>query len=109
MTKMMDISVNQSIEVHVADTFKQRLLGYMFQKEPKYDALLIRPCSSIHTFFMRFPIDVLFLNEEKIIVKRYLSLKPGKVIMPVKNAKMVLEAEAGGFTNYHIGEKLELK
>jgi len=81
----------------------------MFQKEPKYPSLLIQPCNSIHTFFMRFPIDVLFLSEEKVIIDRRLSLKPGKVLRPVKGAKMVLEAEAGCLTNYKIGEQLEIK
>jgi len=109
MAKTISLTVNKTLEVHVADTFKDRLLGYMFQKEPAYSSLLIQPCSSIHTFFMRFPIDVLFLSEEKVIIRRYLSLKPGKVIMPVKGAKMALEAAAGEFTNYYVGEKLEIK
>jgi len=109
MAKTISITVNKTLEVHVADTFKERLLGYMFQREPKFPSLLIQPCNSIHTFFMRFPIDVLFLSEEKVIIDRRLSMEPGKVIRPVKGAKMVLEAKAGCFTNYNIGEQLEIK
>ncbi|NBG87943.1 DUF192 domain-containing protein [Isachenkonia alkalipeptolytica] len=109
MEKTINITINKTLEVHVADTFKRRFLGYMFQREPKHESLLIQPCNSVHTFFMHFPIDVLFLNAEKVIIKRELSLQPGKVIFPVKGAKMVLEAAAGTFEDYHVDERLEIK
>lgn len=109
MEKTITITVNKTLEVHVADTFKKRLLGYMFQRTPKHDVLLIQPCNSVHTFFMRFPIDVLFLNEENIIIHRRLGVEPGKILKPVKGAIRVLEAAAGTFENYIIGEKLEIK
>ena len=109
MSKTIRLRVNKVVEVYVADTFKERLLGYMFQKEPRYDSLLIQPCNSVHTFFMHFPIDVLFLNKENVIIDRRLGVEPGKMIMPIKEARAVLEGIAGTFEGYEIGEKLEIK
>lgn len=78
----------------------------MFRKKPHHKAIMFKPCSSIHTFFMRFDIDVLFLNENMEVIKKLEALKPGKVIMPVKDAKVVIEAEAGSFNLIIQGEPL---
>ena len=109
MEKTIPLTVNKTLKVHVADTFKKRLLGYMFQRTPKYDVLLIQPCNSVHTFFMGFAIDVLFLSKENVIIHRRRAVEPGKIIMPVEGARRVLEAPAGTFENYVVGEKLEIK
>ncbi len=87
-----------------AKTFLQRLRGYMFYKSPQCDVLMITPCNSIHTFFMYFNIDVLFLDEEMIVIKKELNLGKRKVLTPVKNAIFVLEAKAGMFTDVSIGD-----
>lgn len=94
-------------EVFIANTFINRFLGYMFQKTPHYDAILIKPCDSIHTFFMNFPIDVLFVNNNMEIIRKVENLKPGKVMMPVKNACMVLEGKVGIFKEIDEGDKME--
>lgn len=85
------------IDAYVADTFLKRLLGYMFRREPHHDAILFNPCSSIHTFFMKFDIDVLFIDENMIVIKKIENLRPWKVIMPVKGASIVIEAKTGTF------------
>jgi uncharacterized membrane protein (UPF0127 family) len=49
----------------VADSFFTRLRGLLGRRELSRDeGLLIRPGSSIHTWFMRFPIDVVFLDRD---------------------------------------------
>ncbi|MFA9397888.1 MAG: DUF192 domain-containing protein [Clostridiaceae bacterium] len=94
-------------DVYIADTFKKRFLGYMFQKKPKYDAILIKPCNSIHTFFMKFPIDVIFLNEEMKIVKKIENLQPSKIVFPVKSSVMVMEFKTGSFKNMgNVGDEV---
>lgn len=95
-------------DVLIADTFLRRLKGYMFQKKPKYKAILIEPCNSVHTFFMNFDIDVLFLDENFLVVKKIEALKPRKIIMPIKEAAIVLEGEAGLFENIMIGDRIIL-
>lgn len=77
--------------VYVADSFMKRFLGYMFQKRPQQPAMIFRPCNSIHTFFMRFNIDVLFVNDYMEVVKIVKGVRPWKVIMPVKGATAVIE------------------
>lgn len=53
----------------VADHYFPRLIGLMgAQSLLPGDGLLILPCSSIHTHFMRFPIDVIYVNRENIVV-----------------------------------------
>ena len=53
--------------------------------------LLIRPCSSIHTFFMQFPIDVLFLAKDGMIIKISRGLKPWRLCGCWFGCYMVLE------------------
>jgi uncharacterized membrane protein (UPF0127 family) len=72
------------------------MLGLMFRKGlAEGEALLIDPCSSVHTFFMRFPIDVLFLDKEGRVVKIAAGLKPYRAALG-KGCKRVLEMAAGG-------------
>ena len=42
-------------------------------------AMIIAPCSSVHTFFMKFTIDVAFVDRDGIVLKRYRSLGPWRV------------------------------
>jgi uncharacterized membrane protein (UPF0127 family) len=94
--------------VFVADTFLKRLIGYMFRKEPHHEALMIKPCNSIHTFFMKFNIDVIFVDKDMKVLKKVENLKPGKVIMPVKDAWAVIEGKAGKFKNINIEDKIDI-
>jgi hypothetical protein len=59
------------------------------------EGLMIRPCNSIHTFFMRFPIDVLFVAEDGEIVGLAESLRPYRIGPIVRTAQFVLELPAG--------------
>ncbi len=96
------------INVFIADSFSKRLIGYMFRKRPHYDALLLKPCNSIHTFFMKFNIDVLFLNEDMRIIKKIENLKPGQVVTKIMGAKIVIEAKEGVFKDLKKGYKLNI-
>ena len=54
----------------IADGYWSRFWGLMGRRKLGEDeGLLIEPCSSIHTMFMRFAIDVVFLDRERRIVK----------------------------------------
>ena len=61
-----------------ADSFWSRFLGLMGKKEfPScMDGLIFENCSSIHCFFMRMPIDVIFTDKENKVVKCISGLKP---------------------------------
>ena len=60
-----------------ADTPAKRIKGLLGRKDfPKGQALAIKPCNSIHTFFMRFPIDVLFVSKSNKVIKTISDLVP---------------------------------
>src|SRR3954470_16891693 len=61
---------------------------------PADEGLWINPCRSVHTFFMRFPIDVLFLDPQNIAVARA-TLVPWRLSHWVWSAGSVLELPAG--------------
>jgi Uncharacterized conserved protein len=89
----------------LADTFWNRLCGYMFRKEPHYVGILFKPCSSIHTFFIKFEIDVLFIDKDKKVIKKIEALAPRKIIFHVKDSYYVLEGPKGKFQAVEVGDK----
>lgn len=79
-----------------ATSFKDRFLGLMGRTEFALgEGLLIRPCNSIHTFFMRIAIDAAFLDRDGRIVKRYDALPPWRATSVHFKAHSVLELPAG--------------
>ena len=58
------------------------------------EGLLIRPASSIHMFFMRFPIDAVFLDGDLAVRKVHAELKPWRVAF-ARGAKSVVELASG--------------
>lgn len=104
MTKALIYNSKKIADVYIADTFMKRFLGYLLCKEQHHEAILIEPCNSIHTFLMKFTIDVLFINDNNEIIRKIEQLKPGRVVMPIKGATMVLEARTGLFHACKLGE-----
>lgn len=95
----MKVEVNGktlSYELKIASSFFSRLIGLMFKKGMKdYDGLLIKQCNSIHTFFMFFTIDAIFLNKNNEVIKIYRNLKPWRMTRIVWRASQCLELNAG--------------
>jgi uncharacterized membrane protein (UPF0127 family) len=58
------------------------------------EALLIRPASAIHTFFMRFAIDVVFVDRTGVVLKIVAALRPWRFASS-RGARCVLELSAG--------------
>ncbi|MFQ5895096.1 MAG: DUF192 domain-containing protein [Nitrospinota bacterium] len=82
-------------EVEVASRFWQRLRGLLGRGGlPGGGALWIVPCRSIHTWFMRFPIDVAFLDEG-LRVRRTAARVPPFRVVRTPGARSVLELPAG--------------
>ncbi|WML50535.1 DUF192 domain-containing protein [Neobacillus sp. PS3-34] len=83
-------------QVSIADSFFKRLRGLMFTESlPTGHGLLIKPCRSIHTFFMNYSIDVLYLNEELEVVGMDETVRPAAVGKYQSRAHSVLELPAG--------------
>jgi len=67
-------------QVRVAETFFSRLKGLLGSGGlPAGKALVIRPCNSVHTFGMRYPIDVVFADAQHRVVQTVADMGPGKV------------------------------
>jgi len=79
-----------------ADSFLARGRGLMLAPPlPEGGGLVIDPCNSIHMFFMRYPLDVLFLDDQNRVVFMYRGIKPWRMGRIVKGAKVAVELPAG--------------
>ena len=96
----------------VPRTFLGRGLGLMFRRalEPG-QGMWIVPCNGIHMFFMRFPVDAVFLDRESRVVRLCPNLAPWRVVPMVFGAHSVLELPAGtvGDLDLHQGERLSIE
>jgi len=103
-------SSGDSIHCRRADTFLSRFMGLMGRDRlPEGQGLLIVPCNSIHMFFMKFAIDVAFLDKEYKIVKLVRNLAPGRIIGTVRGAFQAVEVSAGGMPESFVeGARLEV-
>jgi uncharacterized membrane protein (UPF0127 family) len=81
--------------VHEATTTRARLLGLAFLRElPPGHALLIPGCRSVHTFGMRFVLDVVFLDDHGAVLRVERGVGPRRVLY-CRGAFAVLETRAG--------------
>ena len=73
-------------------------------------ALLLDPARAVHSFGMRFPIDVAWLDADLTVI-RTCHLDRNRMTRPVLRARSVLEAEAGAFARWglRVGDQLERK
>ncbi len=100
-----------SEDLSVANTPFSRIKGLLGEKSLEQGkALLIKPCNSIHTFFMSFPIDVIFIDKNNEVVKTISSLKPYRLSAIYFKASSVIELPVGVIqkTNTCVGDRLSL-
>jgi len=92
----------------LADTALARMRGLLGRRDlPHGEGLMLRPASSVHTAFMRFPIDAVFLDRDGRVLKVARGLRPWKTSARRK-ARAVLELPAGESERrgIEIGERL---
>lgn len=113
MDNIISISNKEKTYCHfraeVAQSFFSRMLGLLTRPGLEADqALVITKCNSIHTFFMRFDIDVVFLDDENNVIRLEKQVKSAKYISPVKSAKCVIEFSSGVIDkqNITVGDKV---
>ena len=83
-------------DVEVAEGIWSRFWGLMGRKRlAQGGGLLLRPSSSIHTAFMRFSIDAVFLDRNLRVVKVRPRLRPFRIAAALRGAHSVLELNAG--------------
>jgi uncharacterized membrane protein (UPF0127 family) len=81
----------------------------MLERERARCFLLLPACRSIHTFFMRVSIDVVFLDDNQLIVAIHRNVRPRRLLFGPPEATATLELPAGGADEYGaaLGDRLE--
>lgn len=101
MTAMMRITNRTrgtvlGTEILLADTWWSRLRGFLARPQPlPGEGILLAPCVAVHTFFMRFDLDVIFLNGAGDILAVEERLAPWRTSGRVSGSRYVLEVPAG--------------
>ena len=72
--------------------------------------MVLAPCRNVHTFGMRFSLDVAFCDQDGVVL-RICTLKPRRISPIVVRAAMALEAEAGAFDRWRlrVGDRVEVR
>ncbi len=97
--------------LEIADTLWKRSVGLIGRKSLDANSgLWIEPCGGIHTFLMRFAIDVLFLDNDGTITRIDSNIKPWRFCLAEPNARIIIELPAGSAANHQlkIGDRLML-
>jgi len=103
-------------KVEFADTFWRRFRGLMMEQNFwRGQALLFKLAKpgkySIHMFFVRFPIDLLYLNSNFSVIEACSALGPWRIHRPKVKANYIVELPAGtiSLTHTKLGHKLALR
>lgn len=83
-------------DLAVAETLFDRARGLLGRKGlAPGEGLLLRPCTGVHTFFMRFAIDVVFLDSKNRVIGVVQNMKPQRVSRVLLSSASVIELPAG--------------
>jgi hypothetical protein len=100
-----------SNNVEVADSLLKRMKGLLGKDELIVgEALWIKPCMSIHTFLMKFPIDVVFLDNKNQVIAIRKNMVPNRMTRLYLKSASVLELPAGTLdaTDTRVGDEIEI-
>lgn len=95
-----------------ADTFARRFKGLMGVTTLAVgDGLQLEPCTGVHTFFMRIPVDAVFLDTDLEVVAMYHAMAPWSMSRVYLGARSVLELPAGTTraSGTHTGDRLRFE
>lgn len=98
-------------KAEIADTTLKRFKGLLGRTGlGESEGIVIVPCSSIHTFFMRFNIDVVFLDSQNRVVVMANSLPPWRLFSSFFKGKLVIELPTGTLvkTRTTLNDQIEL-
>ena len=99
--------------VRVANTHWSRLRGLMGTSATEFqpgEGLWILPCHGVHTFAMRFPLDLLYLDREGAVVEVLEAVKPWRIAPVRMRAASVLELPPGSVrgSGTQAGDRIEM-
>ncbi|MET7638222.1 DUF192 domain-containing protein [Streptomyces sp. NPDC005438] len=88
------------VPLELACSYRARTRG-LLGRDGVEGAILLSPANNVHTFRMRFPIDVAFLDR-RLRVLAVRTMPPGRLSRPRLRARHVLEAEAGALAGWGV-------
>lgn len=105
----MTVQFNDKVfHVRTAESFGTRFKGLMGEKElPHGEGLLLENCGSIHCCFMKFPIDVVYLDKNRRVVGKE-TVKPWHVGKILHGVHSVLEVNEGEASAVNTGDEMTI-
>ncbi|GAA2551406.1 MULTISPECIES: DUF192 domain-containing protein [Streptomyces] len=96
------------VPLEIATSYRARTKG-LLGRDSLDGALLLSPANSVHTFRMRMPIDVAYLDR-RLTVVAVRTMPPGRLGLPRLRARHVIEAEAGAMERWglRVGVRVEV-
>ena len=104
----MKLEINDNVyDIKTCTSFKERLIGMMFNRDKLNYGLHFPKCSSIHTFFMFQNIDVIMVNKTNDVVLIERNVKPWKILNK-HLACSVFEFSTGILKDVKINDKIKM-
>ncbi|THA37314.1 DUF192 domain-containing protein [Streptomyces sp. A1547] len=99
----------EPVPLEIAASYRARTRGLLGRDGIPGAALLLTPAGSVHTFRMRFAIDVAYLDR-RLRVIALTTMPPGRLGLPRLRSRHVLEAEAGAMAAWglQVGSQLRI-
>jgi uncharacterized membrane protein (UPF0127 family) len=101
-------------DLGIADTHWTRLRGLLGTSRAAFASgkgLWIVPCHGVHTFAMRYPIDIVYLDEQNVVVHVEENVRPWRMTQMRMDAETVLELPHHTIWNTHteVGDEIEIE
>ncbi|MBI5525758.1 MAG: DUF192 domain-containing protein [Deltaproteobacteria bacterium] len=107
----LDTGAVVASSVRTATSPLSRLKGLLGTASlPRGEALVIRPCTGVHTFFMKYAIDVVFVDDGGVVLAVYDTLRPYRATRIFRDAAAAIELPAGAGRESGVkeGDRLEI-
>ncbi|MGW0500255.1 DUF192 domain-containing protein [Streptomyces sp. NPDC003007] len=96
-----------TVPLEIATSYRARTKGLLGRASID-GAILLSPANSVHTFRMRMPIDVAYLDRHLRVIAIH-TMRPGRLGMPRLRARHVVEAGAGALGEWGVREGARLE
>ena len=113
MARLIHKNTKQTVAQNIlmARSLWDRMKGLIGKTDfPSTNTLWILPCTGIHTFFMKFPIDVIFVNRKLQIKAIFKNISPSRIVYPplFSNSHSVFEFKTPALTSFHFKNEEQL-
>lgn len=98
--------------IRLAHSLAARMRGFLFRRPPLAgEGLFLAPCRGVHTYWMRFPLDVLLIDEQGTVIGTHPRMPPGSRTPIYRAARYALELPTGAIdaTGTAVGDRLTWK